>query len=238
MSIKVMSNVWARSKRKDGELLVMLALADFASDSGECWPSLEVLALKARLTKSQLCKVLTKLEESGEIVRQRSSGGRNRRSRYRISLPENGPETTLLKERCKNNSVFEDPKTVSPARHAINRHRTVSRESTESAPTPKKKTASDPAVKVFLDWWAKKYQDTFGVRYDFNGTKEGALMKAKLGTFSIGELQELATRFFGTGDRWIREQGGFTIGVFCSQINKINSTTRRDQVSSRKELRP
>src|SRR5262245_25446145 len=86
VSIKIMSDVWKHSKRKDGELLVMLALADFSNDQGESWPSLKNLAQKARLSKEQLCKVLKKLERAGEIQRDRSTGGYNRRTRYFIDL--------------------------------------------------------------------------------------------------------------------------------------------------------
>ena len=67
MSVKVMARVWAHSQRKDGELLVLLALADFANDSGKCWPSIPVLAAKARLTERQTRRVLSKLEQAGEI---------------------------------------------------------------------------------------------------------------------------------------------------------------------------
>ena len=67
MSVKVMARVWAHSRRKDGELLVMLALADFANDEGESWPSIPVLAQKARLTDRQARRVLSKLEQAGEI---------------------------------------------------------------------------------------------------------------------------------------------------------------------------
>ena len=35
MSVKIMTRVWAHSQQKGGELLVMLALADFANDAGE-----------------------------------------------------------------------------------------------------------------------------------------------------------------------------------------------------------
>src|SRR5262249_22305654 len=62
MSIKVMTRVWTHSQRKDGELLVMLALADFANDAGECWPSILTLAQKARLTERQTRRVLKRLE--------------------------------------------------------------------------------------------------------------------------------------------------------------------------------
>jgi hypothetical protein len=67
MSVKIMARVWAQSTRKDGELLVMLALADFANDAGESWPSIPELAQKARLTERQTRRVLIKLEQVGEI---------------------------------------------------------------------------------------------------------------------------------------------------------------------------
>ena len=89
MSVKVMARVWAYSQRKDGELLVMLALADFANDAGESWPSIPVLAAKARLTERQTRRVLIKLEEAGEIRRVKSNGGRNRRNHYFVTLSEN-----------------------------------------------------------------------------------------------------------------------------------------------------
>jgi len=74
VSIKIMGRIWAQSSRKDGELLVMLALGDFANDAGESGPSLNVLAQKARITVGQLSRVLNNLEGAGEIRRQRSTG--------------------------------------------------------------------------------------------------------------------------------------------------------------------
>ena len=35
MSIKVQSHVWEHSPAKGGELLILLAIADFADDNGE-----------------------------------------------------------------------------------------------------------------------------------------------------------------------------------------------------------
>jgi len=167
MSVKVMARVWAHSQRKDGELLVMLALADFSNDAGESWPRLEVLAQKARLTKRQACKVLDKLEVAGEIRRERSTGGRNRRTRYFINLnsPENSEQKTVLKKHCNKNSVFGDMKTVSYSSHALNRHRTVNKkESVESdklipdslsTKSKRKLTRPDPAV---LEAFPRFYQ--------------------------------------------------------------------------------
>lgn len=39
MSIRVMSSVWANSKQSGNDLLVLLALADFADDRGVAFPA-------------------------------------------------------------------------------------------------------------------------------------------------------------------------------------------------------
>src|SRR5262245_58997163 len=160
-----MSDVWKHSKRKDGELLVMLALADFSNDQGESWPSLKNLAQKARLSKEQLCKVLKKLERAGEIQRERSTGGYNRRTRYFINLipPGNGEEKTVKKEQCQNNSVLGDAKTVSSSSHAINRHRTVK----SVKPTASLCQGSDRRVKEFIDFYHTEYLQRFQEKYSF-----------------------------------------------------------------------
>ena len=128
-----MARVWASSQQKGGELLVMLALADFSNDAGESWPSIPVLAQKARLTDRQVQRVLNTLEELGEIRRNRSNGGRNRRNHYFITVSENPDIITGKKLQGKNNSVIDDTKTLTPMSPALNRHRTVNkRDATES----------------------------------------------------------------------------------------------------------
>lgn len=51
LSIKIMSWVWDHSPYEGKALLLHLALADFANDAGECWPSQPTLASKARCTE-------------------------------------------------------------------------------------------------------------------------------------------------------------------------------------------
>jgi len=232
-----MSRVWTFSQRRDGELLVLLALADFSNDSGESWPSLDVLAQKARLTKTQVCKVLKKLEDARELRRERSTGGRNRRTRYFINLPpENSQEIILLKEQCKSDSVAKDNETVSPVIHALNRHISViKRERVTGKPSP---SSSDPRGKEFFAWWDGEYRTRFSAPYVFSGAKEGALVKRLLKKYDLLKLQDIASRFFASNDPWVQNNGGFTIGVFASQINKIISTTKASQARQPKEMPP
>jgi hypothetical protein len=67
MSIRVMAQVWGDSQQSGGKLLVLLALADYANDEGVCWPSIESLAAKARLSERQTQRVIRELESSGEV---------------------------------------------------------------------------------------------------------------------------------------------------------------------------
>ena len=83
-----MSRVWEHSKAEEGARLVMLALADFSNDDGECWPSIPQLAKKSRLSDRQVQRILRSLEIAGEIEVEHSSGGRHKRSRYWITVQE------------------------------------------------------------------------------------------------------------------------------------------------------
>lgn len=70
MSIKVTSWVWEHCEEKGNHLLMMLALADACNDEGWCWPGVETLMRKVRLTtKRGARKLLSDLEQRGEIVR-------------------------------------------------------------------------------------------------------------------------------------------------------------------------
>lgn len=71
MSIKLMSWVWENGDQKGSELLLLLALADSANDTGHCWPSIDTLSRKTRLGKRYIINLLEKLECSGNITREK-----------------------------------------------------------------------------------------------------------------------------------------------------------------------
>ena len=74
MSIRIMTQVWDNGPEDPGQLLVMLALADHADDSGVCWPSMERVARKARMGVRNARYVVRKLENAGYLETERSSG--------------------------------------------------------------------------------------------------------------------------------------------------------------------
>lgn len=81
------------------------------------------------------------------------------------------------------------------------------------------------AIKQFMSFWSESFRTKFGTLYHPNGKKEELIVKELLGSFSLDELKGLVEKFFELDDPWIRK-AGYTIGIFYSQINKLNSATR------------
>lgn len=70
-------------------MLVLLALADYADEKGEnCYPSVETVGRKARISENQARRILHELEDVGAIsVVANHAGGRHQNTRhYRINI--------------------------------------------------------------------------------------------------------------------------------------------------------
>ena len=78
MSIRVMTRVWDCPQVGGGsELLALLALADWSDDEGRCWPAMEKIAKKIRLSEKQTRRVVHALIDAGLIeVIGNHKGGR------------------------------------------------------------------------------------------------------------------------------------------------------------------
>ncbi len=91
MSIRIMTLVWERSLHSGGDLLVLLAIADYADDTGQAYPAVGTLAHKARMSERNCQYVLKRLVGSGEleVERRKGPGGCNL---YRVKIlhPEAG----------------------------------------------------------------------------------------------------------------------------------------------------
>ncbi len=100
MSIRAMSQVWHHAEVEGAELLVLLALADFAGDDGWCWPSMTTIAKKSRMTERGARGIVRRLETKGLLICKLSTGGKGRSSRYQVIT---NPEQA---------SAFKDPNPV------------------------------------------------------------------------------------------------------------------------------
>lgn len=101
MSIKIMARVWELSKQKGTDLLLLLALADNSDDSGYCWPGIEYLADKIRMTPRSVINAVQRLEKSGEII---VNHNRRTGNRYLIAVGMDAKELEkgALKLGCEN----------------------------------------------------------------------------------------------------------------------------------------
>ena len=140
MSIKVTNWVWARSESRNGARLVMLALADRADDEGLCWPSIEDLMERTRLTRRAVQKGIAALVENGEL-KVENGGGRHRSNRYLI-----------VPKPCTSDGVTDGkPRTsdaVSPRETAHSAHETAhfATETAHSTPGNPVESAPEPSV--------------------------------------------------------------------------------------------
>jgi hypothetical protein len=73
MSIRIMSAAW-EVHLPDSEKLILLALADWSNDEGECWPSVARIAQKSSKSERTVQGALAKLEAAGHISRDQRLG--------------------------------------------------------------------------------------------------------------------------------------------------------------------
>lgn len=89
MSVRTSAAVWDRSQHCGSNLLMLLAIADFADDDGNAYPSVTTLAAKCRMKPRNANYVLKALQDSGELAIRIGEGPRGT-NRYRIKLASLG----------------------------------------------------------------------------------------------------------------------------------------------------
>lgn len=68
MSLLATNAVWERSSARGTHRLVLLALADHADDRGLCWPSMDRLAHRTRLSKRTVQRLCRDLAADNELT--------------------------------------------------------------------------------------------------------------------------------------------------------------------------
>ena len=82
MSIKIMTDVWDNSVQKGSSLLLLLAIADHAGADGYCWPGVESLAKKIRMSVRTVYRLVDQLETDREVYVVRNQ----KNNRYIVTL--------------------------------------------------------------------------------------------------------------------------------------------------------
>lgn len=90
-----MTQCWANSRHKGSELLLLLAIADFADEQGTAFPAISTLAEKCRIQPRRVRYILRTLERSGELsIKQNKGPPPKFPNLYKITLPDGGLHST------------------------------------------------------------------------------------------------------------------------------------------------
>ena len=94
MSVRIMSEVFERSKTQGNARLVLLSLADTCSDEGVCFPSIKTIAKKANISEETTRKFLHAFEKIGlvEAEERFSPVGRRTSNTYKLNLNKVGDD--------------------------------------------------------------------------------------------------------------------------------------------------
>ncbi len=180
----------------------------------------------------------------GDLITIKPGGPGKGANEYSLNLDISGAKLDSLKRRidasgsvtgdtssASDTSVTHATQVVSPVSPFQTNLSKPIRGRAKAAPT----NPPDPAVNGFKKFWDAEYTKRFETPYNFSHGKDGRLIKGLLQTYGLSTLQDRAVKFFDLDDDWIRTKGGFTIGVFNGQINKLNSTGRI-QTQARREM--
>lgn len=88
-----MARVWEVSQQAGTHLLMLLAIADFADDQGNAYPSVATLAEKCRMKERNAQAILSALKASGELDVRPNEGPRGT-NLYRVALVDSGMQKT------------------------------------------------------------------------------------------------------------------------------------------------
>lgn len=87
MSLKALQWAWMQDLKHSSKI-ILLALADYASDQGQCFASTKHLAQKCGMARSSICSQLRVLQEKKLLtsIKQHSARGYRQANRYQLSL--------------------------------------------------------------------------------------------------------------------------------------------------------
>lgn len=98
MSVAATNWVWTQSKAEGADRLVLLALADFADETGKCFGSWGTMQRKTRLARCTIARSIKRLEAAGELAEvepAKTVNGRNMATVWQLPVGRCQDETGL-----------------------------------------------------------------------------------------------------------------------------------------------
>ena len=152
MSVRWSSSVWQNGPDDRTELIVLLALSDFANDRGSCWPSVKTIAAKARLSSPRAAqKVIRRLEARGWITVDLGNG-RHGCNTYHLN-PSKLDSCASEKTLSPGSPRPKDTPRPEKQKPRPERHETPSRGTPEPSITVIEPSPSMGGAETFEDFW-------------------------------------------------------------------------------------
>ncbi len=222
MSIKAMSEVWEHSKQKGNGLLLLLAIADFANDELKCFPSVDRLAFKTRMSRRNVQTLVRQMAEEGEILIHENAGPKGCNV-YEIRGVQTLHGCKPAPEKGTGGDANERPALASEPSVTVQTEPSV----TDSASAPPKAEGKpvkeDSKQRKFVQSWEASYKAHFGKKYIFTG-RDWRPLKTLLSQSPMTpeQLVDLAWRAWKCRgkDYWNCERAG-SVQFFCEKINQI-----------------
>lgn len=109
-----MSRIWDSSPSSGRELLVELALADFADDDGRCWPAVSTIAAKARCSEGTVHNTIRALVAAKRLDIKVGEGPYGTNVYVWLEAPKGGatiapPPTTIAPPKQKRGAKVAPP---------------------------------------------------------------------------------------------------------------------------------
>lgn len=150
MSTKLSSYVWdgcASSGMKLSSVAIMARLADFSSDEGVCWPSIETIARQLGAGPSTVRTAIAKLEKDGWLKRtQRRQGNRNASNIYQLNVAK--LRTAALSHLPDSDTSNSDASKSDPSKFEASKSgKNGGFDPSESGGDPSVKSTTDPSDK-------------------------------------------------------------------------------------------
>lgn len=206
MSIKVMHLVWQNASELQGSrLLVMLALADWSNDEGHCWPKINQLAHKTRVSARTAQRCIRDLEEEGYLTAE-GGGGRGIPSQYQLSIERLNEQRVTTLHPLSQKGDNGDTKRVTPGASPYNIEPSINNTSINPPVSPLGKK------EAFEEFW-----QLYPTRRGKKGSKKKAFaqwedVKAWLyeeimvGVQNFRESDQAARGFVPDAFRWLRDE--------------------------------
>lgn len=160
MSIRASAWAWTVETEPTAKF-VLVALADFADETGLCWPSVSTLVQRTRLAERTIQNAMRGLETNGLVVTERRDG---KPTRYRLQIGAQPPQQMHPREECTPAADAEDPRSrCTPPPQDV--HPTPAADAPEPSITvsepPLNRQSAPRARRLPEEWWPSSGDQAF-----------------------------------------------------------------------------